>query len=72
MKRHNKKASPLLAGEKHGVGLVAVWCPYCKRHHYHGWSPDAADNDASHRVAHCGGDSLFKTGGYYITIEPTP
>jgi hypothetical protein len=70
MKRHNQNASPLLAGKKYGTGQVAVWCPYCKRHHFHGWDHDAADNDASHRGAHCDNDSPFKAGGYYITIEP--
>jgi len=71
MRRHNKKAYPLLAGEViEGGERIRVWCPYCKCYHRHGWSADTPDSDAEHRAAHCSGESPFKNGGYYITVLP--
>jgi hypothetical protein len=46
---------------------LAVWCPFCKRFHFHGWDP--ADNASvkSHRVAHCA-DGPFRDGGYCVSV----
>ena len=72
MKRWNKKAHPLLAGIKIEEGRIAVWCPFCRKYHIHGWD-GRTDSDASHRVAHCGiSESPFDDGGYYITVAPRP
>ena len=71
MKRWNKQATPLLAGSKYGKNMIAVWCPYCRKHHYHGWDHiQDKDADASHRCAHCSPESPLFDSGYYITIEP--
>lgn len=70
MKRHNKKAVPLLVGRTSDDGMmIDVWCPYCKRCHTHGWSSDNASNDVEHRVAHCDASSPFYASGYYIGKE---
>lgn len=73
MKRFNKKAYPLLAGKKVSDGKqIAVWCPYCKTHHLHGWGDDVKDQDVSERGAHCDNpDSPFYRKVYYITVEPS-
>jgi hypothetical protein len=44
--------------------LITVHCPFCHRHHHHGWP--YSEPSIGHRVAHCvdGG-----AGGYDI---PTP
>ena len=72
MKRHNSKAYPLLVGKLQRNNTISVWCPFCKRHHNHGWDIDLSKSDVTHRVAHCDikGSSPFKGGGYYIGIEP--
>lgn len=55
---------------------IAVWCPYCRQLHMHGWSHLETKlyqhkKNGSHRVAHCsqtlgGENSPFREGGYYI------
>lgn len=69
MKRWNKKAVPLLAGKKDGTNQVMVWCPYCKKHHIHGWDHSKPDSRAESRCAHCG-SSRSPFSSYYITVEP--
>ena len=50
------------------VLTLAVWCPWCKREHFHGW-PDAARLDGvTHRVAHCA-DSPLRADGYFIGLD---
>ncbi len=51
---------------------IAVWCPFCIKAHQHGWEPDAPIWAISHRVAHCGTDSMSRLheSGYYIGILP--
>lgn len=71
-KRWNKQATPMLVGYKfttRGVDQIAVWCPYCRVWHVHGWDGHA-DTDTGHRVAHCLDGSPFRKGGYYIALEP--
>jgi hypothetical protein len=71
MKRWNKNAVPLLTGVKYESNLIAVWCPYCRKYHIHGWDhAKRADTDAEHRCAHCNDGSPFRNGGYYITVAP--
>ena len=71
MKRWNKEATPLLAGIKYGTNQIAVWCPYCRKYHLHGWDHDKhKDTDAEHRCAHCNPGSPFEDGGYYIAVAP--
>ncbi len=48
-------------------GIVAVWCPHCRRFHTHGWNLEDNAAIASHRVAHCD-DGPFREAGYYITV----
>jgi len=71
MKRWNKAATPLLVGEVYATNQIAVWCPYCKKHHIHGWNPkEHKSGDAEHRVAHCFEDSPFHATGYFIAAIP--
>jgi hypothetical protein len=46
---------------------LSVWCPHCKRFHFHGWDP--ADNASvkTHRVAHCA-DGPFRESGYLVSV----
>ncbi len=51
--------------------LIAVWCPYCKRTHEHGWpEPPFRADHVEHRVAHCGDKSPLNRRGYYIGLDP--
>jgi hypothetical protein len=70
MKRWNKRAVPLLVGAKCGTNQIAVWCPYCRKYHLHGWDHKLRkDTDVEHRASHCNpGTPLWK--GYYITVAP--
>lgn len=74
MKRWNKKAYPILVGKvtrrQNDNDTIQVWCPFCKRHHIHGWEKGNADSDASHRNAHCDPESPLYDGGYFISVEP--
>jgi hypothetical protein len=48
---------------------LAVWCPFCRDWHYHGWDPAYDGRHATHRVAHCHSkDSPFHATGYYISV----
>jgi hypothetical protein len=50
---------------------IAVWCPYCKRRHEHGWDPESRRSHAvSHRAAHCDDGSPLCGGGYFIGPDP--
>jgi hypothetical protein len=43
-----------------------VWCPHCRRYHFHG-------PPAGHRVAHCTRpDSPFRGTGYFIELADGP
>jgi hypothetical protein len=50
---------------------IAVWCPWCKAEHIHGWDHLSHRSDhVEHRVADChGGVSPFERGGYYIGLD---
>jgi hypothetical protein len=69
MTKSNKKARPLLVGEKVNKSGIAVWCPFCARYHRHCWDEDDKETHVSHRVAHCDDGSPFLNGGYYIGIS---
>ncbi len=48
---------------------IAVWCPFCREFHHHGWNPAYDGRHAEHRVAHChSDDSPFNGTGYFITV----
>lgn len=81
---HNSQARPLLRGtlvsvgttwypspgegEEHRSCVIAVWCPHCRKHHYHGWNPADGPGVASHRAAHCHDEaSPFYASGYFIS-----
>ena len=85
MQTNNREARPLLRGtlvsiapdwfpgpsenEERQICVIAVWCPYCRRHHFHGWDPANDGRVAEHRNSHCHDpDSLFYRGGYYISV----
>ena len=78
--RSLKPDQPLLVGHlfvsdnfpNEPVLLIAVWCPYCKTTHVHGWGDYDPLNYVSHREAHCGGSSPFMQSGYFIGIDPKP
>jgi hypothetical protein len=71
MKRWNKEATPLLVGTKYGTNQIAVWCPFCRTYHHHGWDHGRSnDTNAEHRCAHCNSGSPFLDGGYYIALAP--
>jgi hypothetical protein len=49
---------------------VTVWCPYCRRHHCHGWDrPPFRVDTISHRGAHCA-DGPLVDGGYFVGLDP--
>jgi hypothetical protein len=51
--------------------VIAVWCPWCKRLHEHGWpNPPFRGDVVTHRVAHCGDGPLADAGGYFIGLDP--
>lgn len=51
---------------------VAVWCPYCRDLHYHGWHPEHDGRHAEHRTAHCTfAESPFNETGYWISTVRT-
>ena len=48
---------------------VKVWCPFCRKWHYHGVDAGMYKRKGSHRVEHCHPtDSVFSETGYYIRI----
>jgi len=57
---------------------IAVYCPYCRCDHYHGWPIREEDfNHMEHRVCHCHDtphrlkkDSPYSDPGYLIGIIP--
>lgn len=59
---------------------LAVYCPWCRRHHHHGWGDDPRLGTVEHRHAHCTDryagkrrervDSPFHESGYLIACEP--
>jgi len=62
---------PWLAGIKCGRNQIAVWCPYCRDYHFHGWNHLDKDCITTHRRAHCTDSaSPFKKEGYLITVLP--
>lgn len=83
MRVNNRSCKPLLRGclvgltlkwfpspdgeHEHKEATIAVWCPFCKRFHTHGWDPANDGRYAEHRTAHCSDDSPFHVGGYYIS-----
>lgn len=80
MRRHNKKATPLLVGRivfvpvpgsKNDARIrqLHVWCPHCKKHHIHGWKHHLPNDEVEHRIAHCESGPFYKDG-YYIGCEP--
>jgi hypothetical protein len=70
-RRWAKHVRPLLVGHRTSRSSIAVWCPYCKMYHNHGWDFENEPHlDAQHRMAHCAEGSPFKPGGYFIAYEP--
>jgi hypothetical protein len=57
MKKFQDDSMPLLLGIPCDYQF-AVWCPYCRRMHYHG-------KVEGHRVAHCEAGPFYQRG-YYI------
>lgn len=41
--------------------ILAVWCPFCKDTHHHGWSDK--DKKATHRKEHCSSETGLKAFG---------
>ena len=84
MKTHNSECKPLLRGvlielfrwhpdpDRPGFecrhAQLAVWCPWCKRYHYHGWDPANNAGHAEHRCAHCSDGSPFRETGYFVSV----
>ena len=75
-RRSLPRGLPLLVGRVRVEGFrppimqLDVWCPYCKRVHVHGWSPeDRRADHAEHRVAHCLDGSPLQEGGYYVGLD---
>ena len=62
--------SPLLLGYlTHDRRQVKVWCPFCRRWHYHGADEDMLNHRGSHRVGHCHHFEFgFRGTGYYIRL----
>ena len=63
-------AYPLLVGFlTHDRRQVKVWCPFCRKWHYHGVDAGMYKRKGSHRVEHCHlNGSGFSETGYYIRI----
>lgn len=61
---------PLLVGFLANDGKqVKVWCPFCRKWHYHGADEGMRKRKGSHRVGHCHHvGSGFRGTGYYIRI----
>jgi len=55
-------------GYQFRMAEISVWCPYCKRHHQHGWDPADSARVKSHRGAHCTEPGPFQETGYYISV----
>ncbi len=54
---------------EHRQCLLSVWCPFCQRHHVHGWNPANNGGEAEHRGAHCHDPaSPFDSTGYFISV----
>jgi hypothetical protein len=61
--------------------VLKVWCPFCHRHHEHGFRPDTVvrADTVEFRGAHCtqgplafGGAWHDSIDGYYVGLEPKP
>ncbi len=59
---------PVLVGEPANAAECKVWCPWCRRYHFHGMDPDGSFN--GHRAAHCHGGP-FQDTGYYVVDRKT-
>lgn len=62
--------APTLDGRRvphpEGIDEILVYCKYCDKDHVHGArGRDFGDGDG-HRVAHCGGQTPYKSTGYVI------
>ena len=56
-------------GYQRRYAQLAVWCPFCRDLHFHGWDPAYDGRHAEHRVAHCHDDaSPFQRTGYFISV----
>ena len=48
---------------------VKVWCPFCRKWHYHGVDAGMYKRKGSHRVEHCHRIGFgFSETGYFIRI----
>ena len=70
----NRKAFPVLYGYIYEIGQkdyvqIAVWCPFCKRRHLHGWHRTNPIQRLEHRIQHCDKEAYFPAG-YFIGIDP--
>jgi hypothetical protein len=61
---------PILVGFlTHDRRQVKVWCPFCRKWHYHGADEWMYKRKGSHRVGHCHhAGSGFQGTGYCIRI----
>jgi len=78
----NELNLPILRGyisyNRHDCCQIAIYCPYCRCNHYHGWPSRSLDPDRlEHCFSHCHGtrrrlakDSPYKEKGYLIGIDP--
>lgn len=46
--------------DRYGARSAKAPCPYCQRHHTHGWPPD--QDDVGPRRSHCGAGEYEVTG----------
>jgi len=57
MTKHKRKAPkgiPVLRGfVSEDRKMINVWCPYCQKFHYHGWSPETPSWAVEDRAPHC-------------------
>lgn len=62
---------PRRPGWQRRMTQLAVWCPFCRRVHLHGWDPANDGRHAEHRVAHCVNGPFTETGYYISTLRKT-
>ena len=60
------KHAPILRGVVED-NQIRVWCPYCDKHHFHGW-PEGFGYKPANVGAHCTNKNspFYRGGGYQI------
>lgn len=68
--KHMRKAPkgyPVLRGFTSGDRkMINVFCPFCDRYHYHGWTPETPSWAVEHRSPHCAPRNETFEKGYFI------